>query len=87
MIFFQNFEQGASYKFLLFPARILMLERNFLDFWNDKFIVHILCFISLLILCLEVDLTKRLLNQRYEFSKNCAIVKYFGTHIKNCTID
>jgi len=32
-----------------------MLERIFLDFWKDKFTVHILCFISLLILCLGVE--------------------------------
>jgi len=24
---------------------------------------------------------------RHEFGKNCAIVKDFGTHIKNCTMD
>jgi len=24
---------------------------------------------------------------RHEFGKNCAIDKYFGTHIKNCTIE
>jgi len=33
----------------------------FLDFWKDKFTVHILCFMSLLILCLEVEVIKRLL--------------------------
>jgi len=38
-----------------------MLESIFLDFWKDKFTVHILCFISLLILRLEVEVIKRLL--------------------------
>jgi len=38
-----------------------MLESIFLDFWKDKFIVHILCFISLLIICLGVEVIKRLL--------------------------
>jgi len=51
--FFFYFDQGASYKFL--PENI------FLDFRKDKFTVRILCFISLLILCLEVVLIKRLL--------------------------
>jgi len=59
--FFQNFDQGVSYKFFTFPASILMLESIFLDFWKDKFTVHILCFISLLILCLDVEVIKRLL--------------------------
>jgi len=35
-----------------------MLESIFLDFWKDEFTVHILC---LLILCLEVEVIKRLL--------------------------
>jgi len=38
-----------------------MLEGIFLDFWKDKFPVHILCFVSLLILSLEVEVIKRLL--------------------------
>jgi len=38
-----------------------MLESIFLDFWKDNFTVHILCFISLLILCLEFEVIKRLL--------------------------
>jgi len=38
-----------------------MLESIFLNFWKDKFTVHILCFISLLILNLEVEVIKRLL--------------------------
>jgi len=38
-----------------------MLESTFLNFWKDKFTVHILCFISLLILHLEVEVIKRLL--------------------------
>jgi len=31
----------------------------FLNFWKENFIVHILCFISLLILCLKVEVIKR----------------------------
>jgi len=38
-----------------------MLESIFLDFSKDKFTVHFLCFISLLILCIEVEVIKRLL--------------------------
>jgi len=38
-----------------------MLESIFLDFWKDKFIVHTLCFISLFILCLKVEVIKWLL--------------------------
>jgi len=38
-----------------------MLESIFLDFWKDKFNVRILCSISLLTLCLEVEVIKRLL--------------------------
>jgi len=38
-----------------------MLESIFLNFWKDKVIVHTLCFISLLILSLDVEVIKRLL--------------------------
>jgi len=38
-----------------------MLESIFLDFWKDKFTLDILCFLSLLILSLEVEVIKRLL--------------------------
>jgi len=38
-----------------------MLESIFLDFWKDILTMHILCFVSLLILCLEVEVIKRLL--------------------------
>jgi len=38
-----------------------MLESIFLDFGKDKFTVHILCFISLLIFCQEVEVIKWLL--------------------------
>jgi len=61
-----------------------MLESIFLDFWKDKFTVHILCFLSLLILCLEVEVIQRLLwhlneptvpfkngNKNDENAKNC----------------
>jgi len=35
-----------------------MLESIFLDFWKDKFIVIIICFMSLLTLCLELEIFK-----------------------------
>jgi len=38
-----------------------MLGSIFLDFWKDKFPVYILCLISLLVLCLEVEIIKMLL--------------------------
>jgi len=48
-----------------------------LDFWKENFIVHLLCFISLLIFCLEVEVIKRLpwpLNELaapFKNRKNC----------------
>jgi len=44
----------------------------FLNFWKENFIANILCFISLLILCLENEVIKRLLwplNEPYACSE------------------
>jgi len=49
---------GRNYKFSPFSPWILMLESIFLVFWKDKFIVNILCFTSLLTLCLELEIFK-----------------------------
>jgi len=38
-----------------------VLLRIFLNVWKENLIVNILCFISLLILCLKVEVIKRLL--------------------------
>jgi len=43
---------------LPFSLWILMLESKFLDFWKDKFYVHVLWFMSLLMLCLELEIFK-----------------------------
>jgi len=40
-----------------------------LDFWKYNFFAHILCFISLLILCLEVEVIKRLIWRLNELAR------------------
>jgi len=57
-------EKFFLYNFTYFFSEISNREwasSIILDFWKDNFIVNILCFISLLILCLEVEVIKRLL--------------------------
>jgi len=56
--FFQNFVLGASYNFSLFSPLIIKLLSIFLDFWTSKFIVLLLCFVSFLIWCQEVEIFK-----------------------------
>jgi len=51
-----------------------MLESIFLDFLKDKFTLLILCLKSLLILCLDAEVIKRLLctlNEPVALFKNC----------------
>jgi len=56
--FFWNFVLGASYNFLPFSPLIIKLLSIFLDFWTSKFIVLLLCFVSFLIWCQEVEIFK-----------------------------
>jgi len=55
---FYTLSKRRAIHFWPYLTWILMLESIFLVFWKDKFIVDILCFISLLMFCLEFEIFK-----------------------------
>jgi len=74
--FFWILDFGLGDELLIFPFSpwILMLESIFWAFWIDKFIMHIFCFIRLLIFYLRAEIfkfkvacTKRKIDSSYLF--------------------